>query len=860
MVRQSRRVVVAMFVFAFVGCAPRLQPNGSAPLQPVSAEQAVVGHAFFVRSYGGKPDPATGRCLDVSPPRPGSGALVVIAPCNRGPTQQIVVQEINARHEVVLRAGAQVIGIHNPVVVNGGTLPAARPATAPAEFALELQAQANPIDPESRNQIFALDGDSIILASNRSLVAQVQNNRGANRSPVVVGPRALADAELWDFLAVDGGDRDPTSGFVRVSTRDALLNAIAQVNQVASNNGGAAWGSVIKVVDPGVPIDLSYDAFVLCPDNGPYRCSFDDVHNRFDVHNLLIPAGVTVRGDRRDLLPGPLIRGNYDCRPLNDHNPCELDNVFQIQGDFARVTGLRVQGPSNCLADPDGCHSTNLPAVIGVQVGSRTTVEPAGDIVDHNDVFDWPEAAVNVASNRDAADKCPDLLGPPPNFALVTRNFIHHNENNDGYGVGIYGGAGADIRGNTFLLNRHSISGGDGEAHEQYDAAFNLVLSRVPVYGSSREQDFDMHGTENPHHWYGGVAGSKVVIHSNTFLGGNRDNFDLRGEPCGGVQTRTTSPLDRFDFNVTMESSAVLIVRKDGTGQTVSFDGPAPTSAPFVSFHGNQLLSANPAGRLGVGDFDGDGQDDLFVATGAAWYYAPAARTEWRFLNAETDPIDHLLFGDFDADGRTDVFTQHGRDWLVSWGGASSWERINSSDPAIDDFAVGNFDNDPRADIFHADGKTWSMSSGGVGPFVPLDVSSFRVRDLRFGDFNNDGKTDVFGVTGGAWQVELGGATSWQRLNDKLTDSVAGLVVADFDGDHFADVGRLTCALVCLWQVSSGGKKPWVSFVWQTGPFAAAGLFAGTKSANVLGWENDRLDLSSPSAKLPLPYSRNEMR
>ena len=73
-----------------------------------------------------------------------------------------------------------------------------------------------------------------------------------------------------------------------------------------------------------------------------------------------------------------------------------------------------------------------------------------------------------------------------------------------------------------------------------------------------------------------------------------------------------------------------------------------------------QFLAPNPTNRPGVGDFEGEGTQDLFLATGVAWYYAPAGKAEWHYLNAQTDKIDTLLFGDFDADGRMDVFTQHG--------------------------------------------------------------------------------------------------------------------------------------------------------------------------------------------------------
>jgi hypothetical protein len=810
-------------------------------------------HAFFVRIYNDK-------CLDFTSATQAGGAPVVIATCNYSATQQIVVQEINARHEVVFHAGQKVVGVHQPLVVTTGNAPFVNLI----DPTLELQAPAQPTDLAFRNQVFALDGDSIILVSNRSLVAQAKDNRSTNGTPVIMGARNLSYAEFWDFTAVTGADEDPTSGFIRVSSRDTLLNAITQVNQVASSNNGAAWGSVIKI-DPSMNIELTYAASLFCAPTAPYQCSYDGTHNRFYVHNLLIPGGVTVRGGRRFPVSGALLHGDYGCTPLNGDDPCTYQNVFQVQGEHARITGLRIEGPIQCVPQPDSCHSTNLPLLIGVQVGSRVAGAAGADvIVDHNELFDWPEAGVNIASNLDAADICPGPAAPAPNYIFVTRNYFHHNENNDGYGVGIYGGGAARLVGNVFLMNRHSISGGNGEVHNQYNAAYNLVLSDVPVYGGNREQDFDMHGTEQPGHWFGGFAGGPVDIHSNTFLGGNRPNYEQRGEPCNTSGVPTSAPLDMFDFNVTMNSSPVFIIGRDGsTKSSVSYNGPAPSSTPYVSFRGNQLAQ-NPTGHLGVGDFDGDGKDDLFLATGAAWYYSPGGSSEWHFLNAQTDPIDALLFGDFDGDGRTDVLTKHGRDVLVSWGGASNWETINELDGNISDMAIGDFDGDHRADIFYSNGQEWLVASGGSGPFKLFDTSSFRVANLRFGDFNGDGKTDVFGVANGAWSVTYGGTVNWTRLRDKLSDSVAGLLVADFDGDGRADVVKVSFVFPSglEWQISRDGTGDWkpLRLDQPSKQVAAVGHFGLRRGSDMLLWNGDSLDISPGGSATPFRFSANEMR
>lgn len=77
----------------------------------------------------------------------------------------------------------------------------------------------------------------------------------------------------------------------------------------------------------------------------------------------------------------------------------------------------------------------------------------------------------------------------------------------------------------------------------------------------------------------------------------------------------------------------------------------------------------------------------MFLATGQAWYFAPAGLVEWRQLSAQTDRIQSLRFGDFDRDGRTDVLTKHGSAIVVSWGGISDWEPINESGHSVNDYS-----------------------------------------------------------------------------------------------------------------------------------------------------------------------------
>src|SRR5262249_54301101 len=175
------------------------------------------------------------------------GNPVFISDCNGTAAQQVRVEELpQPGHLVILRMGNGVIGKGGiPVVIlqtgfaanadAGSAVQASSAATnstrAADQIPLEVQSSTG-----SPGQIFALDGDSIILAEDRNMVVEEQNNRGANGTPVVLGLRDLDDSEFWTFAATDGSAKRPTSGFKRIpkgrddrSLADQFVSAVTGV-------------------------------------------------------------------------------------------------------------------------------------------------------------------------------------------------------------------------------------------------------------------------------------------------------------------------------------------------------------------------------------------------------------------------------------------------------------------------------------------------------------------------------------------------------------------------------------------------------------------------------------------------------
>jgi hypothetical protein len=767
----------------------------------------------------------SGKCMDFASISAPSGSPVFISDCNGGPSQEFGVEDVS----VPIHFPNGLVGFMHKAVLHAadkcvGTLNNKTVVGAP----LVLQDCLKP-----RPMLLKLDGDSIIIDADHSYVAEVKDGFVANRTPVVLGLRELSDIEFWSFDARDGSKKLPTAAFFSVSDPGTLA-------------------SVLQSALPGAVIEIASMEFrehrLPPPGSTPPGL-------------ILVPEGVTIRGGRRGLDFGPEI--SFTSAPSNGSTPYTL---FQIIGDDVRITGLRIKGPSR---DAQG----GVFPARGIWAGAGINVDL---IIDHNDMSDWTRAAIDLFAGDMDDSKCP---GPPPSGhplnARIARNFIHHNEQQagDGYGVAVGADSHALIDANLFVTNMHSVTS-DGAAKSFFSATHNLILADVPRTGGGHfPANFDIHGSGPGHD--GGIAGSGGDVFHNTFLGTQNLNFDVRGAPCPGW-------LARFQSNISIESAhdAIQWQLCSGSCEEHPNENPPASNLPaWFQINGN-FNSRDPTAQLGVGDFDGDGKDDLFLATGEGWYYSPGGKADWRFLSAKTEAIGSLLFGDFDGDGRTDVFTQIGDDWMVSWGGISPWQEINHSQWRMKDFVIGDFVGDRRADVFFARGDQWFVSDGGVGPFLPFATASQKITELRFGDFDGDKKTDVLAIMGGQFQVVLAkpgpqNNRLWRPLRSATGITIDSVFVADFDGSGIADIAFRTKVPAgrgfrYAWKVCKDGTggpgalSPYLNTVFRP---VGIGNFDDRPGVDILFWEylgprppNGTMEIVSSGLGTQIQQSRQDMR
>jgi hypothetical protein len=204
-------------------------------------------------------------------------------------------------------------------------------------------------------------------------------------------------------------------------------------------------------------------------------------------------------------------------------------------------------------------------------------------------------------------------------------NFIHHNQHPTsgghalGYGVVLGWTGWAHIYRNVFDFNRHAIAA-DGNAGG-YVAEENLVLKGGGYHGgrlSDWTHIFDVHGTGC---WWEddlcGNAGWNFRFDRNSFQYKRSHAIKIRGKP------RVSTDILR---NVFAQGSDAIHLN---TNENVNIP---PGSDPD-----HNILNTDTFGEYySQCDFDGDGVDDLFLATGATWWFASAGKFHWSFLNTSS--------------------------------------------------------------------------------------------------------------------------------------------------------------------------------------------------------------------------------
>ncbi len=303
-------------------------------------------------------------------------------------------------------------------------------------------------------------------------------------SAVEVAPRVTAvviDGQEYGARGDEVGPIGGGEGYTRMVTGGDLV--AENLDQLIDALGKVQAGQVIFI--PGeIEIDCTARVYI-------------------EELVLAVPGGVTLAGNRGQ-------NGSKGALLFSD--ALKTSPLIRTGGPDVRVTGLRLRGPvprryddhhHRSFAEGRGhTYYYKLPTSQGI-----STTFP-GLEVDNCDLSAFSQSSIFLsAGDRHHIHHC----------------HIHHCQYAGlGYGVSM-DVAVALIERNLFDFNRHSIAG-TGRPGSGYEARHNVEL------GTSSSHCFDMHGGRDRKDGTD-IAGTKILMHHNTFFAPNAPAIAIRGVP-----------------------------------------------------------------------------------------------------------------------------------------------------------------------------------------------------------------------------------------------------------------------------------------------------------------------------------------
>jgi hypothetical protein len=189
----------------------------------------------------------------------------------------------------------------------------------------------------------------------------------------------------------------------------------------------------------------------------------------------------------------------------------------------------------------------------------------------------------------------------------------------------------------------------------------------------------------------------------------------------------------------------------------------------------------------GIGDFNGDGKDDLLWrnSDGTIGTWSGQANGGFVANNATIQPVPNewhiAATGDFNGDGKDDILWRHDNgviaDWLATAGGTFAPNNASLIGVSTDWHIVGagDFNGDGRDDILwrHDNGAIadWLANENGTftanGPSLVAVGNEWNIESI--GDYNGDGKDDIL------WRHDNGTVGNWLgQANGTIVYNAAG--------------------------------------------------------------------------------------
>ena len=302
---------------------------------------------------------------------------------------------------------------------------------------------------------------------------------------------------------------------------------------------------------------------------------------------------------------------------------------------------------------------------------------------------------------------------------------------------------------------------------------------------------------------FNGDGKDDILVHSGNAIHIHRSNGSQLDVVFSAVERVPGSwqfqPGDRFyvgDFNGDGKDEVAVF---NGTDWVMEYLGlladDGANGLRLIARYDNSMPNWDftPGDRFYVADFNGDGKKDLFVFNGANWAipyvgmlrstgtgFTLSQRYDANLPGWQMRPGDRHYVGDFTGNGREDLWVFNGSSWSIPYlgmlrstgSGLNMSKRYDGTMPGWqmrpgDKHYVGDFDGDGRADLYVFNGINWSIAYLGMLESTGTQLSMVRRYDgnapgwqMRahdkhwIADINKDGKADLFVYNHQDWGPE----------------------------------------------------------------------------------------------------------
>jgi hypothetical protein len=363
-----------------------------------------------------------------------------------------------------------------------------------------------------------------------------------------------------------------------------------------------------------------------------------------------------------------------------------------------------------------------------------------------------------------------------------------------------------------------------GIGNHSYKAVFAGTSGGSPAYAASSSATATL-----------AVNGPATKVNTTTTLTvtGDAGQYAMTSTVEGIVnRPGLAAPTGSVSFLNTTATNAVL-----GT----SAGGPASSGVNLINSENLPLPMAS--NLIATADFNGDGFPDLatvgnYYDSGNALLYVLLENADGSFITVAT-PIPGLnptwlTVGDYNGDGNPDLAVASFDSYTVSillGNGDGTFRVVPRSIPiTAQDMVTGDFNGDGIADLATAEGYAVSIFLGnGDGTFKAAQKNSWPEVNPLFlatGDFNRDGLTDLAvsdtAVTGSVFLLLNKGDGTFSKtgLTPATGIFVGGIAAGDLNGDGNLDLALASGMTVLL------GKGD--------GTFQAPKLYGGSAYGSVV--------------------------